>query len=80
MVILLGVIVHKPLSRVPENTLKFIVGVLLSAFGAFWLGEGMGVEWPGDDLSILALLCGFLGTALVSYQFCARAMRRKAAS
>jgi uncharacterized membrane protein len=79
VVILLGIVVHQPLSRVPENTLKFIVGVLLSAFGAFWLGEGMGIEWPGDDLAILALLSGFLGTSLVAYQLCARSMRRKAA-
>ena len=47
--------VHRPLARVPENTLKFAVGVMLSAFGVFWLGEGLRVPWPGGDLAILTL-------------------------
>lgn len=63
VVIGLGVAVHRPLARVPENTLKFGVGVLLSAFGAFWFGEGVGLAWPGDDWSILALIAGFALTA-----------------
>jgi Ca2+/H+ antiporter, TMEM165/GDT1 family len=79
VVVLLGAVVRKPLSRVPENQLKFIVGVLLSAFGTFWLGEGIGLEWPGDDWSILALLLGFLGTALLCVQLCGRAARRRLA-
>jgi uncharacterized membrane protein len=66
LVILLGVVVHKPLAQVPENTLKFIVGVLLSAFGTFWTGEGMGIAWPGDDWSILGLIVGFALIALVT--------------
>ncbi|GLK73745.1 hypothetical protein KHC23_22695 [Ancylobacter dichloromethanicus] len=70
LVVVLGVVVHKPLSTVPENTLKFIVGVLLSAFGAFWVGEGMGLSWPGDDWSILGLTLGFLVFALLSIQLC----------
>src|SRR5712671_850760 len=48
-----GLIVHRPLARVPENTLKFAVGIMLSAFGVFWTGEGLGVAWPGSDLMIL---------------------------
>jgi len=48
-----GVVIHRPLARVPENTLKFAVGVMLSAFGIFWTGEGLGVPWPGEDLAIL---------------------------
>ena len=48
----MGVALHRPLARVPENTLKFVVGVLLSAFGTFWVGEGAGIVWPGDDLAI----------------------------
>jgi uncharacterized membrane protein len=56
--------VHRPLARVPENTLKFAVGVMLSAFGVFWLGEGLGVPWPGGDLTILALVALFLIVAL----------------
>ena len=68
LVLAVGAIVHKPLSRVPENTLKFGVGVMLSAFGVFWTGEGLGVAWPGDDLAILgfALVFLLLGLALSS--------------
>ena len=54
LVAAVGVAVHRPLARVPENTLKFTVGVMLSAFGLFWTGEGLGVAWPGADLVILA--------------------------
>src|SRR5437764_4845964 len=42
----LGFAIHRPLARVPENTLKFVVGVMLSAFGVFWIGESFGVDWP----------------------------------
>ncbi len=56
VVLVAGSIVHAPLSRVPENTLKFGVGVMLSAFGMFWAGEGAGVSWPGSDASILGLI------------------------
>lgn len=55
LVIVIGLLVHKPLSTVPENTLKFIVGLLLSAFGIFWVGEGVGAEWPGADLSLIGI-------------------------
>ena len=65
LVVLLGVIVHRPLARVPENSFKFIVGVLLSAFGTFWVGEGLGAAWPGDDLAILGLIAGYALIALV---------------
>jgi uncharacterized membrane protein len=54
-----GFALRHPLSRVPENTLKFAVGLLLSTFGTFWVGEGIGVHWLGDDLAILWLLAGF---------------------
>lgn len=68
LVLAVGAIVHKPLSRVPENTLKFGVGVMLSAFGVFWTGEGLGVSWPGHDLAILgfALVFLLLGITLAS--------------
>jgi uncharacterized membrane protein len=55
-----GFAVHRPLARVPENTLKFAVGVMLSAFGVFWTGEGLGVAWPGADLAIVAFAALFL--------------------
>lgn len=64
LVLAVGAIVHKPLSRVPENTLKFGVGVMLSAFGVFWTGEGLGVEWPGHDAAILVLAAIFLSAGL----------------
>ena len=82
----LGVAVHRPLSRVPENTLKFIVGVLLSSFGTFWVGEGLGLRWPGNDGSLLGLIAGFLAVALLAVPLCrsrarvaARAAPRKSA-
>jgi uncharacterized membrane protein len=67
-VALIGVVVHRPLSRVPENTLKFIVGLLLSTFGLFWSSEGAGVHWPGNDLSIpfLLLLLGAVSLLFVN--------------
>ena len=51
-----GLVVHAPLSRVPENTLKFAVGMMLTTFGIFWGGEGAGVKWPGGDVALLAVL------------------------
>lgn len=66
LVIALGVALQKPLARIPENTLKFSVGVLISAFGIFWVGEGLGLIWPGEDLAILALAAALLIAALAS--------------
>jgi uncharacterized membrane protein len=59
LVIVVGVIVHGPLARVPENALKYAVGVMLTSFGVFWGGEGAGVDWPGGDAAILAVV-GFV--------------------
>lgn len=56
VVVILGVIVRGPLSRVPENTLKFVVGVMLTAFGVFWGAEGAGAVWPGADLALLVII------------------------
>ena len=56
VVLVAGVIVHAPLTRVPENTLKFGVGVMLTAFGIFWSSEGAGITWPGADLALLGLI------------------------
>jgi uncharacterized membrane protein len=66
VVLIIGAMVHKPLSKVPENTLKFGVGVMLSAFGVFWVGEGLGVEWPGADLALFYLAGAFLVAGLVA--------------
>ena len=59
LVAVIGAAVHRPLARVPENTLKYVVGVMLSAFGTFWVVEGLGGGWPFADLSILGLAVGF---------------------
>ena len=65
VVVVAGLMVHAPLSRVPENTMKFAVGVMLTSFGMFWGAEGAGVRWPGNDASIpgvlLFVLVGSLG-------------------
>ena len=51
-----GVLVQQPLSQVPENTMKFAVGLMLTTFGIFWSGEGVGMRWPGEDAAILGIL------------------------
>ncbi|HYZ32133.1 MAG TPA: hypothetical protein VE684_07605 [Crenalkalicoccus sp.] len=66
LVLAMGVALRRPLARVPENTLKFGVGVLLSAFGVFWTGEALGVAWPGEDLAILGMALAFLLTGLAT--------------
>ena len=70
-----GVAVHAPLSRVPENTLKFAVGLLLSSFGTFWAAEGAGVVWPGSDVAIL----GILGVMIVASFGLVQGLRRQRA-
>ena len=64
LVAAVGFAVRRPLARVPENTLKFTVGVMLSSFGVFWTGEGLGVPLPGEDLAILGFAALFLIAAL----------------
>ena len=66
LVTVLGLALRRPLARVPENQLKFAVGVMLSAFGVFWTGEGLGVAWPLDDLAIIVLGALFLAVALLA--------------
>ncbi len=56
VVLVVGLLVHAPLSRVPENTMKFAVGTMLTTFGIFWGAEGAGVAWPGNDAAIFAIL------------------------
>jgi len=69
LVIGLGIGLHRPLANIPENALKFAVGVLLTAFGTFWVGEGLGLKWPHGDLAMALLVVGYFVTArgLVAY-------------
>ena len=60
VVVIAGVLAQGPLSRVPENTIKFVVGLLLTSFGCFWAAEGAGVDWPGDEASLLAVIAFFV--------------------
>ncbi len=76
VVVALGLALHRPVAMIPENTLKFVVGVLLCSFGTFWVGEGMGLAWPGEDLAIPALNAGFLAAAVAAIPMC----RARAAS
>jgi uncharacterized membrane protein len=55
---------RRPLARVPENAMKFGVGVMLTSFGIFWGGEGAGASWPGGDAALLALIPAMLGVSL----------------
>ncbi len=69
---IVGAVVARQLSQVPENTLKMGVGIMLTSFGVFWVGEGAGVRWPGSDLSILWLVALFLTATVIGIA----AMRR----
>lgn len=82
VVLAAGVAVHAPLSRVPENTLKYAVGLMLSAFGTFWAAEGAGASWPGSDAAILGLLVFYflVSVALVQSLTRQRTTARSAAA
>lgn len=79
LVLGVGAFIHKPLARVPENTLKFGVGVMLSAFGVFWAGEGLGVEWPGADLMLIVLTAIFLVAGMLLVRIAGNNFRKVAA-
>lgn len=66
LVAIVGLVVARQLSEVPENTIKTIVGVMLTSFGVFWVGEGAGVHWPGNDLAI-PVLVGFFAVVYFAY-------------
>jgi uncharacterized membrane protein len=74
VVVLAGAAARAPLARVPENTMKFAVGVMLSSFGMFWAAEGAGAAWPGGDAALLVIVPALLGFSIV----CASVLRRLA--
>ena len=76
VVVVAGVVVRGPLARVPENTLAFAVGVMLTTFGIFWGAEGAGVSWPGEDASLPGVLAFVL---LVSLAYVTSLRRRRLA-
>jgi len=83
-VLAIAVVVRRPLAMVPENTLKFVVGLMLVTFGTFWAGEGLGVDWPAGDLTIIVILAaylalGLLATYVVRLRLVARRARSSAA-
>jgi uncharacterized membrane protein len=63
VVAIAGVLVHRPLQRVPENAMKYVVGVMLTAFGIYWTGEGLGIAWPAHDLALFSLAALVLAVA-----------------
>ena len=65
LVVLLGLALKQPASRVPENAMKFVVGIMLTSFGTFWTGEGLGIVWWGADLSRLLLAAFYLAVSAV---------------
>jgi uncharacterized membrane protein len=73
LVIGAGVLLRAPMERVPENTMKFVVGIMLSTFGTFWTAEGMGAKWWRGDLSILVLIAAYLIASWVCIQVLRRA-------
>ena len=73
----IGVAARAPLARVPENTMKFVVGVMLTSFGTFWGGEGAGVHWPGNDAFLLVLIAVY---ALVCVGYTVLLRRARAAA
>jgi len=69
LVVIAAVAIHAPLARVPENTMKFAVGVMLTSFGTFWGAEGAGAHWPGGDAALLAVLPAILLFSLAAVAF-----------
>lgn len=73
LVAAIGVLLHRPITRVPENTLKRLVAATLAALGTFWVGEGAGLAWPGGDLAVLPLGIAYLLLSILA----AASLRRR---
>ncbi len=78
LVVVAGVLLHRPLARVPENTLKFAVGIVMTAFGLFWFGEGIGSHWPTDDGAILGLIAILAAASWMGTRFAGRVSAARA--
>ena len=78
VVVLAGVLVRAPLARVPENTMKFFVGVMLTSFGVFWGAEGAGASWPGGDAALLVIVPGVALASLAMVRWLRRAPAHRA--
>jgi uncharacterized membrane protein len=70
-VLSVGAVVRQPLARLPENQMKYGVGLMLISFGTFWAGEGVGISWVGSDLAILLLLAAYLVASLLAVRLVA---------
>jgi uncharacterized membrane protein len=75
-VLAIGAAVHRPLAKIPENALKFAVGLMLTSFGVFWIGEGIGAEWPGADLALLGILALLAVSTFAMVRWATRAAER----
>jgi uncharacterized membrane protein len=75
-----GVAVSRQLREVPENAMKLAVGLMLVSFGSFWGGEGVGVRWPGSDLSLLGLLAAYGALTWIAVRILCRAKVASAAA
>jgi len=75
LVAVVGVVVRAPLARVPENTMKFAVGVMLTTFGIFWSTEGVGADWPGGDVALLFVLGWVIAVSWVAVSLLRRQRR-----
>ncbi len=68
VVVVAGLALRQPLTRVPENAMKYVVGIMLTSFGTFFTGEGLGVNWPGSDVAIVGLIAIYAAASLALVQ------------
>jgi uncharacterized membrane protein len=80
VVLLAGVLLHRPLSFVPENFMKFVVGSMLTTFGIFWGGEGLLVEWPAGEATLIFILVGVVLVSLIGVRMLAPARQPRVAA
>jgi uncharacterized membrane protein len=76
LVVAVGLLIKAPLAKVPENTMKFVVGILLTSFGLFWGAEGAGAHWPGADTALLVLIPAVLAVSLAYVSLLRNQQRR----